>query len=455
MVRYLLAVALWLILLPDAGFATDPAALCKAGTIVDPRDLAGLESVKRVQSFPTTPILPGGARSDVVLVTTPDANAPLSFRGFIVSDVTAAVATDVVVRELRPEHPAVTGKLVANEKSAILTSVYVPQAMGGLWPNATLLLVHCKGDQPAFLSTLDAPVSLARWSAGVVVPFLLIGYVLFALATFRSDKEQKLKLYQQPMRRYLDPVVLSAGSNGKGNISKLQALFFSVIVVGLLLYLLLRNGYLSNLSTTVLTLMGIAGVGAAASKATDTSKNRLDFSNWAWLIEHKWLPPGGLAAVNTARWRDIVVTDGEFDVYRFQMVVFSIVVGGALMFTGVNDLAGFTIPDTLLGLLGLSQIVYIGSKLAAPASCADLNDGITQLRAAERAFVESAIKNPDPTPPAGTDPAVPPRDLAAAKRRANPVLYLAYKDLASKVRLMFESVIGRTVALTDLEPAYR
>ena len=81
-----------------------------------------------------------------------------------------------------------------------------------------------------------------------MVPFLALGYLLIALATYRSDTVQKIKSYRQPMLRYLDPVVLSAGSNGKGSIPKLQALFFSMIVVGLLLFVLLRNGYLSNLS---------------------------------------------------------------------------------------------------------------------------------------------------------------------------------------------------------------
>src|SRR5215213_78968 len=150
-------------------------------------------------------------------------------------------------------------------------------------------------------------------------------YILAAIAAGVTDKKNLRFL------RYLDPVVLTAGANGKGSVSKLQVLFFTIIVFGLLGYVVLRAGILSNVSLTVLGLLGIAGVGAAASKATDVTKNRLDFDNWAWLIRKEWLPPGGLAAENTAKWRDIVTSDGEFDIYRFQSFIFSVVVGGALL----------------------------------------------------------------------------------------------------------------------------
>jgi hypothetical protein len=93
-----------------------------------------------------------------------------------------------------------------------------------------------------------------------------------------------------------------------------------------------------------------------------------------WLTEH------GLACDQTARWRDIVTSDGEFDVYRFQNVVFSLVVVGALLGAGFSDLSTFAIPLNLLGILGLSQIVYVGGKLATPPSFDELNKAATDLR---------------------------------------------------------------------------
>jgi hypothetical protein len=39
-----------------------------------------------------------------------------------------------------------------------------------------------------------------------------------------------------------------------------------------------------------------------------------------------------------------------------------------------------------LGILGLSQVVYIGGKLVTPTSMADLNKSIDDLRQAEKKF---------------------------------------------------------------------
>src|SRR6202035_3683318 len=108
------------------------------------------------------------------------------------------------------------------------------------------------------------------------------------------------------------------------------------------------------------------------------------------------LPSGGLAAVNSAKWRDIVTSDGEFDVYRYQNCIFSLVVGGALLSAGISQLASFTIPETLLGVLGLSQVVYVAGKLVSPASVADLNKSTAALRELERKFRLAASANPNP-----------------------------------------------------------
>lgn len=66
-------------------------------------------------------------------------------------------------------------------------------------------------------------------------------------------------------------------------------------------------------------------------------------------------------------------------------------VAGALIIGGVTQLSSFEIPQTLLGILGLSQVVYIGGKLVTPTTMADLNKSIGDLREAERKFRASAV----------------------------------------------------------------
>ena len=53
------------------------------------------------------------------------------------------------------------------------------------------------------------------------------------------------------------------------------------------------------------------------------------------------------------------MTNLEFDVYKLQTLIFSVVVAIALLASGEERLSSFTVPDTLLGILGLSQVVLV------------------------------------------------------------------------------------------------
>jgi hypothetical protein len=396
----------------------------------------------------TTKIVPAGMSADFIVQR--DFDAQTVYRAVIKGASTAILyGSRVSAKRAPPDHPLVkSGEVVL---PATLVTLQVPSAVGGLWPEAAIYIFGCKAGQagPVFLSTITAPLSDGLYSGALVVIFLVAVYLLIAKAAQVVDKQDKKFL------RYLDPVLLTAGSNGKGNLAKLQILFFSVIVVGLVGYIVSRTGILSDLSSTILILLGIAGVGSAAAKATDVSRNRINFDNWAWFVRKGWLPHGGLAAVNEAKWRDILTTDGEFDVYHFQSLIFSVVVGGALLVVGLRDLASFSIPETLLGILGLSQVVYLGGKLVGAPSCAELNTATSALKDLERDFVTSAVTTPDPAPPTGTKPTEPPPDLDAAIRRAGYPKFTAYSEALKNVRIMFESVTGQKVDDAKLQPAFK
>jgi hypothetical protein len=267
---------------------------------------------------------------------------------------------------------------------------------------------------------------------------VLLLYVFGALTSAAVDSKTV-----GPWRR-LNPVFMTAGSDGKGSLAKLQILFFSMIVFGLLLFIVLRTGVLSDISPTILLLLGIAAVGSTAAKATDVQRSRISFDNWTWFIGKRWLPKGGLAEVNRAKWNHIVTSDGEFDVYRYQCCIFSLVVGGALLAAGINQLASFSIPETLLGVLGLSQVVYVAGKLTTPPSFAELNKATADLRTLETNFALAVSK---------ASGGVRPVDIAAASQLAKPE-YEAYKAAANYVRIGFEAITGREVDPATTEPAY-
>jgi hypothetical protein len=332
-----------------------------------------------------------------------------------------------------PDKDALVKANLVDPGTTLLT-LRVPDSVGGFWRRVDLYIWTCAGEIAKYKSRLTMRASSSWYGAMVIWPVILLIYALAAVATKRTDVKTDV-----PLVRYFDPVYMTAGSDGKGSLSKLQILFFSMIVFGLLSYIVARTGVLSDLSPSILLLLGIAGVGSTAAKGTDEQKNRLSFENRSWLIRKGWLPEAGWAAVNKASWHDIITNDGgEFDVYRYQSCIFSLTVGGALLVGGVNELASFTIPETLLGILGLSQVVYIGGKLVSTSSVAELNDAITNVRVAEKSYNDASIVKPT-------------ADSAAAGAPLAQSSYVDYMNKAKDARILFESLTGRQVTDEQLK----
>jgi hypothetical protein len=200
---------------------------------------------------------------------------------------------------------------------------------------------------------------------------------------------------------------------------------------------------LTEISTTIVTLLGIAGVGSTAAKGADANRTTISPANKAYLMRKGWLSGDQTDIQNTATWRDLFTTEGEFDVYRYQSFIFSLAVGGALLAGGVTQLSSFEIPETLLGILGLSQAVYVGGKLVTPTSMSDLNSAIGSMQDAEKKYVVSA------TIAAGNTAA----NVAAATATPTPQPHLdAYMQSAVDARALLAARTGRTVDDKLLQP---
>ena len=60
--------------------------------------------------------------------------------------------------------------------------------------------------------------------------------------------------------------------------------------------------------------------------------------------------------------RNLLLTDGRLDVYKFQMAIFTVVVACYVASSGQTSLGDVKISDTMLYLIGISQGVYVGGK---------------------------------------------------------------------------------------------
>jgi hypothetical protein len=161
------------------------------------------------------------------------------------------------------------------------------------------------------------------------------------------------------------------------SLARVQVAFFSLIVIVMTTYILLRTGTLGDFSDDILLLLGISAGGAAGAGLGDNIKKRLSWENWLWLDR-----VGALKSVDEADLRisTLVSTGGQFDVFRVQALFFSGLIGIAILLSGLTGLGTFKIPAGMLGLLGLSQVAYIGGKAVATPTMADFDKQLSEYQ---------------------------------------------------------------------------
>jgi len=241
----------------------------------------------------------------------------------------------------------------------------------------------------------------------------------------------------------LNPLWMALDGSGRASLAQMQIIFFSVIVLYLVTYILLRTGILASLSQSVLLLLGIAGVGSLGGQLATNNTQRLSFDNWAWTRHKGWTATG--LHVDSPQWRDLFTTNDEFDPYKFQMVSFSFVIGIALLMVGLNGLADFTIPQTLLGLIGLSQATYIGGKIVTPTNFGDLDAQLTELRKAQDDFLAATADKWIAPPP-------PPATALDAAKADNRAAYLKFKALVGPAYESFLTLFKTRGPAPNFEP---
>lgn len=337
------------------------------------------------------------------------------------------IPRDEVRHAARARRAGETDDLVARRllrSGDTIVSVDVPNSVAGWWTRRNLYIYQCDSTRRPF-NVSYLPVYLSPYHASIwlTVAIVIAAYYLSAKAVGRFSG-----LTLKGVRAW-NPIRITAGSDNRGSLSAFQVFFFTILVFAMLAYVLLRTGVLSDLSTTVLELLGIAGVGAAAAKGADSSKTALDPTNQAWLMSKGWFDKDSINAATDPSFYDLISSDGGFDVYRFQSLIFTGAVGLALFAGGVFQLASFTVPQNILGILGLSQVVYIAGKLVTSNNATQLNAVITDLRNAESAYREAAHTSSDTT------------DAKDKVARAK----AAFLDKAGGAARLFTDVTGRPV----------
>jgi hypothetical protein len=466
--------------------------------------MLGLAAPAAAQPPPSAPAAPAGPRCDALLengkllaLNVPTlrqiiAQAPLlaenSSASFVIREPVAtaeAVAfrafikeasgwRPLAVEEVRGQPDADTVKDLGLDQPASWSQILIhgPERNGigpGLRERVELTFVACAADGTVLASgTTRTSVSAALLSK--FISFLVVAFLYFAFATIvwlTRNRLSQEKGVQAPLRwqciepyswwRCCDPVVMTSDSFDRGSLSKLQVLVFTLVVLYELCEILLRTGILSDVSTTIIYLLGIPAVGSIGTQLTTLNRDRLSSSNWAWLTSRGILPmndPG----TGTPSWSDLFMTDGELDLYKAQAGAFSALVVISMLQTGMTGFREFSVPESLLQILGLSQLVLVGGRFTKPATMGDLDKLVSELKVREQTLRRAAATGIDvdpegkpvsPPPPAAAKAPFKTLNQAAAVT-AVPNAAARYLDLAKEVEILLDGLVERHVDRTRL-----
>ena len=250
--------------------------------------------------------------------------------------------------------------------------------------------------QPISYRRDNLTISNHNWSrlwafvAGVS-SYLLIAAAVYWYRTRISPSE--ISKNKKPSLNDINPLFMASGTNGKASLSRLQLLWFTILVMSVLVFLFVETGSLSDLPDSVLALLGVSASGTILSGLTNGTKNRLSFVNWQWLNDQGWLTRNRIPT----RWTDLLLDDdGSLNIYKFQLLFSSILVGITLVLSGGNNLLGFKIPANFPQLLGLSNIAYVLGKVVTPTGFPELNEQVSELVSMEKVLKTATANGSEP-----------------------------------------------------------
>ncbi|UIL29536.1 hypothetical protein LZK75_10020 [Rhizobium leguminosarum] len=148
-----------------------------------------------------------------------------------------------------------------------------------------------------------------------------------------------------------------SNSAGMPSLSMFQIYLWTWVLICGLTYVVVQTGELFALSPQVLWILGIAGAGSLTARFLTT-------------------PTIELPAGTEVKFSDILRTGGRLDLYRLQIFLFTLYTAIYVTVRIVVDQAFPYLEENLLLLMGISNGLYVGSKVASESPA----DAVTRLK---------------------------------------------------------------------------
>jgi hypothetical protein len=141
---------------------------------------------------------------------------------------------------------------------------------------------------------------------------------------------------------------LFLGEDGQPSLSLFQILLWTVVTVWALLFVFFSTGNLLAMTQQVMVLLGFAGAGSLAAR---------------WVASGRPTAPRKGADGGEAKFWALLENDRGFDLFKLQLFLFTLLIAAYVVFRVVRQSA-FPIIDTeFLLLMGVSNGLYVGSKV--------------------------------------------------------------------------------------------
>jgi hypothetical protein len=238
------------------------------------------------------------------------------------------------------------------------------------------LLVVARGEDDKLAEVLSKefkissqPLAAVCWIAAFLIPWFVA-----ALVTKFQGTQKKWRF---------NPIWFVSGKDGGASLSLAQILLWTILVFSASFYVLVASGKLLDLTNDVLMLLGIAGGASVIAKITASAKDEKGLAIAA-------------PAPKEPKWLDLLQTDGQADLYKFQMAIFTLL--AALFVTGkiYGTLEFPLLPAGLLTLIGISNGVYLAAKGTTKTVYEKLGEKSDELNKA-KAELQKSQTDPEKT----------------------------------------------------------
>lgn len=229
----------------------------------------------------------------------------------------------------------------ATASSALLT-VALPQDQFGNYPDSYRIAVSINNG--AFIASRDF-IFVPRW-VGFLVAMIIFAIGHFAVWRLTINRCSPIRhaFTHGSLGRF--SAAWFAGPGGIPSLSMFQIYVWTWVVVWGLTYVVVQTLELFALSSQVLWVLGIAGVGSLTARFISASS-----------VETQ--------PTTEPRFSDILRTDGSLDLYKLQMFIFTCFTAAWVVARIIVDQAFPPLDENLLLLMGISNGLYVGSKVVA------------------------------------------------------------------------------------------